>query len=193
MRGNPIDGFLLSDKECSAFDRFQRPDATLTAPLLSTIADINSGISSDLVEDNDGGITCCRCSGFGCQLSPFLLLLVFIYVNLLNYVDRGLVNGVLPTYCVNCPHQNSSIECSTQRSCMWETDTSKISIVSIRFVQFMPHLFMFIHPLSQTLAGSTPLCDHSLESPAHSISTRLSRSGRRPLRAHRPSSQRYAL
>jgi hypothetical protein len=126
MRGNPSDNICISDKERSAFDRFQRPDGGLSVPLLDTIADIDSGLTPDIDEDKGGDITCCRCRGFGCQLSPFLLLLVFIYVNLLNYIDRGLVNGVLPTYCVNCPDQNSSIDCSTHRSCMWDSETGKI-------------------------------------------------------------------
>jgi hypothetical protein len=128
MRGNPSDGLFISDKEKSAFDRFKRPDAGLTAPLLDTIAKSDGEIKSDVDEEKDGDIICCRCSGFGCQLSPFLLLLVFIYVNLLNYIDRGLVNGVLPTYCVNCPDQNSSIECNIHRSCMWDPESSKLCL-----------------------------------------------------------------
>jgi hypothetical protein len=33
-------------------------------------------------------MTCCVLDGFGLRLSPFLLLLIFIYCNLLNFVDR---------------------------------------------------------------------------------------------------------
>ena len=34
---------------------------------------------------------------FGFALSPVQLLLHFVFVNMLNYVDRGVIAGVLPT------------------------------------------------------------------------------------------------
>lgn len=65
--------------------------------------------------------SCCMRVDVGIRLSPFILLLLFIYVNLLNYVDRGLVAGVLPTYCVSCPSLMNNTECGGHRSCEWET------------------------------------------------------------------------
>jgi predicted MFS family arabinose efflux permease len=34
---------------------------------------------------------------FGFALSPVQLLLHFVFVNMLNYIDRGVIAGVLPT------------------------------------------------------------------------------------------------
>ena len=56
---------------------------------------------------------------FGIHLSPGILLLVFVYANLLNYVDRGLVAGVLPTYCVACTKLENRTGCSSHHSCEW--------------------------------------------------------------------------
>ena len=121
MRGNPSDE--ISAQQYSggilSFEHRKVPHESLTEPLLEDFAHTTDrDLSSN--KDEDGSFACCRCSGFGMHLSPFLLLLVFIYVNLLNYIDRGLVNGVLPTYCVNCPDQNSSMDCSSHRSCAWD-------------------------------------------------------------------------
>ena len=53
------------------------------------------------------------------HLQPALLLLIFVYANLLNYVDRGLIAGVLPTYCVACQNLANSTGCMEHRSCEW--------------------------------------------------------------------------
>ena len=53
------------------------------------------------------------------RLSSWALVSIFIYVNLLNYVDRGLVNGMLPEYCVNCLTKTDAPGCRGAVSCEW--------------------------------------------------------------------------
>ena len=74
------------------------------------------------INDEEGvqTVAWCTVQGCGVQLSPLLLLLLFIYVNLLNYIDRGLVNGVLPKYCINCPDRADQLACELQPSCAWD-------------------------------------------------------------------------
>jgi hypothetical protein len=124
MRGNPTDENRLQPVTVGPHIVESR-QSTLREPLLQEFADANQTLPSNKDDDNDDDneVACCRCTGFGLQLSPFVLLLIFIYVNLLNYIDRGLVNGVLPTFCVNCPDQNKSIECLAHRSCAWNQST----------------------------------------------------------------------
>jgi hypothetical protein len=55
---------------------------------------LGSSEPSQRMPDPDGGqaevqhTACCALDGIGLRLSPFLLLLIFIYCNLLNFVDR---------------------------------------------------------------------------------------------------------
>ncbi|KAJ1471855.1 major facilitator superfamily domain-containing protein [Baffinella frigidus] len=69
-------------------------------------------------EDREGSGGCCRI-----HLSPKVLLAVFIYANLLNYIDRGLVMGALPEFCVNCVDEHIFSDCAAQRSCLWTNVT----------------------------------------------------------------------
>ena len=73
------------------------------------------------------GMECVPADGFWCfalerrgiRLSSWTLLTIFIYCNLLNYVDRGLVNGMLPQYCVNCQTRTDAQGCRAMASCEW--------------------------------------------------------------------------
>ena len=140
MRGNPsveqgVAGICSRSNMMNVDQQKFQQHLSLTEPLLDESLDIDPNVLSRRDQDEDE-VLCCRCNGFGLRLSPFLLLLIFIYVNLLNYVDRGLVNGVLPTYCVKCPDQNSSIECSSHRSCMWDRAQGTV-LVDSKDVNFL--------------------------------------------------------
>jgi hypothetical protein len=65
------------------------------------------------------GFWCFALERRGIRLSSWTLLTLFIYCNLLNYVDRGLVNGMLPQYCVNCQTRTDAQGCRAMASCEW--------------------------------------------------------------------------
>jgi len=65
------------------------------------------------------GVWCFAVERRGVRLSSWALVSIFIYVNLLNYVDRGLVNGMLPEYCVNCLTKTDAPGCRGAVSCEW--------------------------------------------------------------------------
>jgi len=67
---------------------------------------------------------CCTLERRGLRLSPWLLVCIFIYCNLLNYVDRGLVNGMLPHYCVDCLSRTDAESCGETTSCNWLANTT---------------------------------------------------------------------
>jgi hypothetical protein len=66
-----------------------------------------------LLEEVRGGGNDDSRAGKGITLSPGLLVACFTVVNLFNYMDRGMVNGVLPHLGEDFEvHQNPSIESS---------------------------------------------------------------------------------
>lgn len=65
--------------------------------------------------EQEAPVRCCVREGWGVKLSPWVVLVVFVYCNMLNYIDRGLVNGVLPKYCVNCPDRQLETACNASR------------------------------------------------------------------------------
>jgi hypothetical protein len=65
------------------------------------------------------GFWCFALERRGIRLSSWALVTIFIYCNLLNYLDRGLVNGMLPQYCVNCQTRTDAQGCRAMVSCEW--------------------------------------------------------------------------
>ena len=62
--------------------------------------------------------------GAGRKLPPWLLVAIFIYCNLLNYVDRGIVNAMLPQYCVDCRAQPDAESCNAVALCDWQASAA---------------------------------------------------------------------
>lgn len=73
---------------------------------------------------------CCSMERGGLRLSSWVLVSIFIYINLLNYVDRGLVNGMLPKYCVNCLTKMDKNSCATTASCEWRVNATASATVN---------------------------------------------------------------
>jgi hypothetical protein len=69
-----------------------------------------------------GTVAMCAAERGGIRLSPCVLVSIFIYCNMLNYVDRGLVNGTLPEYCVDCRTKPDELSCRKENSCDWQTN-----------------------------------------------------------------------
>ena len=67
---------------------------------------------------------CCAMGRGGWKLPPWLLVAIFIYCNLLNYVDRGIVNAMLPQYCVDCRAQLDAESCNADALCEWQTSAA---------------------------------------------------------------------
>ena len=82
---------------------------------------------------HDTGVGCCAVERGGLRLSPWALVGIFIYVNLLNYVDRGLVNGMLPEYCVDCIARTDEDSCVAVNSCEWHHNATSAGGASCTF------------------------------------------------------------
>jgi len=85
------------------------------------------------VGGDEAGTGCCAVERRGLRLSPWALVGIFIYVNLLNYVDRGLVNGMLPKYCVNCNTRPDEDTCAATVSCEWRANATSPAASSCAF------------------------------------------------------------
>jgi hypothetical protein len=60
----------------------------ITSRLILDAEAANRLANPELEDETSHNVACCVLDGFGLKLSSFLLLLIFIYCNLLNFIDR---------------------------------------------------------------------------------------------------------